>query len=226
MARRFDFTVETMEDLADAVERFGIVPLFSNSIPGFSVEEHVRPRAWFSEEPGVWEWKGPVIRQTGCAYGKLFERKAAFVSREVYTDLANYRRDGYDMDSRWDEGLARYEDKRLFDLVDGNAPVLSGRLKQLGDYRKGGRKGFEPAMLRLQSMCYVLVRDFVYQQDRWGRLYGFGVAEYSTPEKTMGEAFTGRVYSREPEESRERLMDLLRSLHPEADEAALARFLG
>ena len=74
-----------MQDLAAAVERFGIVPLFENSIRGFSVEEHVDPRCWFSgTEDGVWEWKGPVIRASGCAYGKLFEKKAAFVSREVF----------------------------------------------------------------------------------------------------------------------------------------------
>ena len=67
---KFDFTVETKDDLVRAVREFGFVPLFCNSVPGFSVEEHVSPKAWFSGGEGVWEWKGPVIRETGCAYGK------------------------------------------------------------------------------------------------------------------------------------------------------------
>ena len=123
MSKRFDFTIRTKQDLMDAVESFGFVPLFRNSIPGFSVEEHVAPEAWFSEEDGVWEWKGPVIRELGCAYGKLFERKAAFVSRAWFPELANYRRDGYDFDARFDDGLASYPDRTLFDLVNENAPL-------------------------------------------------------------------------------------------------------
>ena len=226
MPGQFDFTVRGKEDLIRAVEEFGVVPLFRNSVPGFSVEEHVSPRAWFSDEPGVWEWKGPVIRETGCAYGKFFEHKAAFVSREVFLDLANYRRDGYDMDARYEEGLARHRDKRLFDLVEQNGPILSRKLRQLGDYRRGGQKGFEAAMLSLQEQCYVLISDFVYQQDRFGRLYGFGVAEYSTPELFMGGDFTEKVYAREPEESRLRLLALLRRLLPDAEERLLTRLLG
>ena len=47
----FEFTIRRMKDLVDAVERFGIVPLFENSIRGFSVAEHVEARCWFSNWP-------------------------------------------------------------------------------------------------------------------------------------------------------------------------------
>lgn len=217
--RKFDFTIRTMADLVNAVEAFGFLPLFSNSIPGFSIEEHVDPIAWFeSGVDGVWEWKGPVIRETGCAYGKFFEHKAAFVSREWFPDFANYRRDGYDFDARYDDGLASHADKELFELVDAHGPVLSRELKRLGNYRKGGRKGFDTSMNRLQHQCYTLVSDFVYMKDKLGRRYGWGVAEYSTPEKWLGEDFTGRVYEKEPEESYGLIFDHLSRILPQADE--------
>jgi len=76
-----DFKISTKEDLKNAVEEFGFLPYFANSIPGFSIEEHASPAIWFTDEPGAWEWKGPVIRETGCAYGKFFENKAAFIRR-------------------------------------------------------------------------------------------------------------------------------------------------
>ena len=67
----FHFYIETKADLIEAVDRFGFMPLFTNSISGFSVEEHVSPDVWFSDsDDGVWEWKGPVIRESGCAYRK------------------------------------------------------------------------------------------------------------------------------------------------------------
>ena len=115
---KFDFTIRTKQDLIDAVETYGFVPLFANSVPGFSIEEHVAEEVWFNHDTeGVWEWKGPVIQATGCAYGKFFEHKAAFISKEWFPDFANYRRDGYDFDARYDDGLASYKDKELFDLL-------------------------------------------------------------------------------------------------------------
>jgi hypothetical protein len=223
---RFNFTIHCKQDLIETVQTFGIVPLFANSIPGFSVEEHCDPRCWFSDtEEGVWEWKGPVIRESGCAYGKFFEKKAAFVSRECFLDLANYRRDGYDFDARYDEGLASRQDKELFNLIDAHAPILSKELKAIGNYRKGGRKGFETSINRLQEQGYVIISDFVYQQDRFGKTYGWGVAEYSTPEKLFGQAFSEEVYRREPEESRKRIFDQMQILHSDADVSTLMRFM-
>lgn len=225
MSTIFDFTIRTKEDLKNAVETYGFLPYFVNSIPGFSIEEHTDPQLWFGEEEGTWEWKGPVIRETGCAYGKFFERKAAYISREWFPDFANYRRDGYDFDARFDDELASYRDKELFELVDAHAPVLSKTVKKIGDYRKGGKKGFDTIITRLQSQCYVLISDFVYLKDKKGQQYGWGVAEYSTPEKFMGEDFTSRVYQRTPEESYERVLEHLKRILKNESEAAIRKLL-
>ena len=39
----YDFYVRSKQDLIDAVEEYGIIPYFSTSIPGFSLEEHCSP---------------------------------------------------------------------------------------------------------------------------------------------------------------------------------------
>ena len=220
-----DFTIRTQQDLENAVEEFGILPFFSNSIPGFSIEEHTPAEIWFTEEPGPWEWKGPVIRATGCAYGKFFEHKAAYISRKWFPDFANFRRDGYDFDARFDDELAPYKDNALYTLLDENAPVLSRDLKRLGHYGKKENSGFDTIISRLQAQCYVVTSDFVYMKDRYGKEYGWGVAEYSTPEKMMGEEFTSRVYQRSPEESFRVILEHLKELFPEVDEKRLTRFL-
>ena len=229
----FDPTIRSRQDLSDAVLKFGILPYFPTSIPGFSVAEHCPPELLFSEDGNdTWSWKGPVIRETGCAYGKFFEKKAVYVSRALFPDLANYRRDGYDFDALWDEGLVRHEDKELYDLISENAPVLSKQLRSLGGYAYSGRwqktegkKGFDASLVRLQEKCYVLVSDFIYTIDRNGTQRGWGVAQYSTPEETMGKRFTETVYLRQPEESYGILLEHLKSLFPFAPEKALKRFL-
>lgn len=70
MILRADFVIRKKENLIAAVNEFGFLPFFKNSIPGFSIEEHIEPQIWFTDEEGPWEWKGPVIRELGCAYGK------------------------------------------------------------------------------------------------------------------------------------------------------------
>ena len=226
MSDSLDFYIRTPQDLVNVIDRVGFLPIFSNDIPGFSAEEHTDPSALWGAEDGLWEWKGPVIQQSGCAYGKLLMGKAAFVNRYWFPDFANVRRDGYDFDARYDEGLAPYKDKVLFDLVDSHAPVISLQLKELGDYRKGGAKGFETSITRLQAQCYVIISNFTYRTNRRGQRTGWGLAEYNTPEKWMGEDFCAQVYARDPEESRERLLEHLRWLLPHITEEARRKLLG
>nr|WP_316621013.1 50S ribosomal protein L11 methyltransferase [uncultured Ruminococcus sp.] len=78
-------------------------------------------------------------------------------------------------------------------MIESSAPVISKRLKQLGNYKKGGNKGFDTCVTRLQSQGYVIISDFVYMRDKFGKPYGWGVAEYSTPEAFMGGSFTEKV---------------------------------
>ena len=87
-----DRRLKSPADIEARCAEFGFLPFFRCGIPGFSVEEMVAPEFWFTDEEGAWEWKGPVIREGHCAYGKFFARKAGFVSREWLPDLTNYRR--------------------------------------------------------------------------------------------------------------------------------------
>ena len=221
-----DFVIHSMQELAGAVEQCGFLPFFANSVEGFSVEEHIDRRLWFTGLEGPWEWKGPLIREYGFAYGKFFEKKAAFVSPGWFRELANYRRDGYDFDALCDDGLANARDARLYKLLSENAPVLSKKLKRLGNYGRDGMKGFDTGITSLQTQCYAVISDFVYMRDRHGAPYGWGVAEYSTPEMLFGVDFAQNVYRRAPHESYGLLLERMKELFPLADEKTLRKFLG
>ena len=91
-----DFVIDSMEDLVDLIRDVGFVPFFSNEIEGFSIEEHINPALWYDSGDTweAWDWKGPVIRKTKCAYGKFFKGKAMYISAKWFPDFANYRRVG------------------------------------------------------------------------------------------------------------------------------------
>lgn len=223
------FLIGSKEELIRLINETGFVPFFINEIEGFSLEEHIAPGCWYDALGDdfwpAWEWKGPVIKETGCAYGKFLRNKAMYISAEWFPDFANYRRDGYDFDARYDDGLASYQDKELFELLDANAPVISKYLKKTGGYGKNGRKGFDTMMTRLQKQCYVVTSDFRYATDRTGREYGWGVSEYSTPEKLFGKKFTDAVYRRPPEESYARIVAQFQKILPNATKTQIERIL-
>ena len=160
-----------------------------------------------------------------CAYGKFLKNKAMYISPKWFPDFANYRRDGYDFDARFDDGLASFYDRELFMLLDEHAPVMSKQLKQIGDYGKGGKKGFDTMITRLQKQCYIISSDFKYSIDKFGNTYGWGVAEYSTPEKFMGKKFKDAVYKHEPKESYERVIKQFKKILPNASDAQIEKIL-
>ena len=218
--------LRSADDIIQLVQEVGFLPFFAHDIKGFSIEENCPPELWFSDDAdGPWEWKGPIIRSGKCVYGKFFNGKAGYVSLEWFPDFANYRRDGYDFDARYDDGLASYKDKGVYDTIEANGAILSKELKNLCNYRKGGNKGFDTVITRLQMQTYVNIADFVYMQDKFGRTYGWGVAKYSTPEELFGYETVTSAYKREPQESKERLFEHLSHLLPDASEGQILKLV-
>lgn len=214
------------EDIIALTEETGFLPFFAGDIPGFSVEDLCLPGLWFSDEAdGPWEWKGPIARSGRCVYGKFFGGKAGFASREWFPDFANFRRDGYDFDARYDDGLASRKDKDVYDTVAEHGALLSRELKRLRNYRKGGNTGFDTVITRLRMQTYITIGDFVYSQDKFGRPYGWGIAEYTTPEAQLGPDFVTSAYRRKPEGSRERILAHLRGILPEVPEKRLLKLI-
>ncbi len=63
-----DIYITSKQEMIDAVNALGILPLFSNTIKGFSIEERCAKEVYFSSSAGIWEWKGPVSYDTKYLY--------------------------------------------------------------------------------------------------------------------------------------------------------------
>lgn len=229
------FVLQSHKDVIEAVRWYGFLPFFANEIDGFSIEEMTPARYWFTEEPGAWEWKGPAISEGDCVYGKFFAKKAGFVSNKWFPDFANVRRDGYDFEARFEDGLATHHDQYLYNLIASRHSILSKDAKILGGYMKPRtssrdewkpRKGFDTEITKLQMLTYVITSNFEYEISKSGQPYGWGLSRYATPEEYLGKRFTSAVYKYTPEKSRARILKHLKQVLPEAEEASLLRLIG
>lgn len=220
--------IRSWQELADWIDEVGFLPLFKNEIDGFSAEEHTSDLYWWSgdAEQDPWEWRELIARSGRVAYGKFFGRKAGFVSREWFPHFANWRRDGYDFDSRWDEGLARIRLKRVMDLFTDGAHLYSFELKRLAGFGKEGERNFEGTVTDLQMYTYLLIRDFRQRINKKGQPYGWPISVYSTPEALWGYEHISSAYSTGPEQSRELIFRQVRKNFPAATDETLAAVLG
>ena len=219
--------IHNEREMSDLVQEYGFMPFFMNEIPGFSIEEQTSKELWFSDVvDGPWEWKRPVARTGKCVYGKIFNKKAGFISLEWFPDFANYRRDGYDFDARFDDGLSSHKDNDIYTVIKGFGSVLSKDLKKHCDYRKGGNKGFDTIITRLQMQTYVIISDFEYMIDKHGKTYGWGVARYSTPEEQFCKELVTSAYKTKPQESKKKIYEYPSRLLPDANEKQILKILG
>lgn len=221
-----NFRIDSKEKLAEAVEKFQILPFFPNNVRGLSVDEMCAPGMLFggNYEEGCWEWKGPVIRKHTSAYGKFFRRKAGFVGLELLPDFLNYRRKAYPV-------KADSTDEMLLEIIRENDSLTSTELKQLifgGRKRnrwddlpeideipvmKTKSKSLESPLQRLQMGGWIIISDFEYKKTKRGERYGWGVARYSTPELSFGEKIK-ECHGKTPEESLEYIISYMKKILP------------
>ena len=215
------------KELIEYVNKVGFLPLFKNSVPGFSVEEHTVSDYWWSGDAvrDPWEWRRTVSESGKVAYGKFFGNKAGFISLEYLPYFANWRREGYDFDALWDDGKARTRWKKVMDLFTDGGEFYSYEIKRLAGFGKEGEKNFDGVLTELQMKTYLVVKDFRQRVNRAGEGYGWHVAVYATPESMWGYDLLSREYEAEPEASREVIYDRLRELCPAATEKQIKTLL-
>ena len=224
-------------ELLDVIGEVGFLPLFSNDITGFSVENMTDPGCWWCGDPAVdpWEWRAVLARTDKVAYGKFFRNRAGFISKKWFPEFANYRREGYDFDARFEDGKAGRREKLIMDLFwpedgeiwDASDKIIlySNEAKDKAGFGKGGEKGFDGTCSKLQMSTYLTVKDFRPRLNKKGEEYGWAVALYTLPEYIWGYKYVTRCYDEPPEESYKKIIKQVEK-HYNADESLIRKIIG
>ncbi|MBQ8966667.1 hypothetical protein [Ruminococcus sp.] len=230
--------IRTCGELTAWIKKVGFLPLFSGEVEGFSAEEHVSPRFWWTgdREDDPWEWREIIAAEHEVAYGKFFGGRAGFVSREWLPYFANYRRGGYDFDARYEDGLANRREKLIMDRLtdrdeDGEVVfvrknILSTELKKLCGFGKGGEKNFPGITTGLMMQMYLVTAGFRRRVNKKGGEYGMAVSVLETPESIWGYEHMTSAYGESPEASRKRIAKRIKELFPAADDESIRAVIG
>ena len=232
------YCIRTWKELVNWINEVGFLPYFANDIEGFSAEEHVSPDFWWTgdadEDP--WEWREIIARSREVAYGKFFDKKAGFISKEWLPYFANYRRDGYDFDARWADGLASRREKKIMDFYvteddDGDTmwlenEYLSTELKKMAGFGKGKEKNYPGIITSLQMNLYLVTTDFRRRRNKRGEEYGMAVSVMFPPETVWGYDSITSSYNETPHDSWARIVRRVKELYPDADDKSIIKVIG
>ena len=225
--RKDALRIATSEELTEYINELGFLPLFKNTVEGFSVEEMTAAEGWFGgivgEDP--WAWREVLAEEGRVAYGKLFANRAGFISKEWYPIFAAYRRDGYDFDSRYEDGLASHRAKKIMDVLERIDVIPSNELKATAGFTKGGEKGFEGVMTALQMQTYITVRSFRRRVNKKNEEYGWSVANFTLSENLFGVDYVRSGYHLSQAEAKQRILDRVMTRFPSADPLAVERVI-
>ncbi len=214
--------IHSADELDAHIRDVGLLPFVKCGIDGLSLEECTPKDRWFVKDvEGPWEWREVIADQGVVAYGKFFNKKAGFVSPELYPDLVNYRRNGQSFDDLYQDGMLTRNEKRLMDLLCDRGPLLSNDLKALS----GLAKGFDSAITRLQMGAFVTIRRLEYKLDAYGKPYGWGMARYARGEDAFTEPFVLSRMDKAPETSYLVLYEHVAAHFPHANEQQIRSFL-
>ena len=212
--------LNTPEDLIELLRSVGFLPLFSNGIRGFSVEEHVPASNWWTGEySDPWTWRHVLSSHPDIAYSKFFGRKAGFIYKDWFPVFANYRRNGYDFDALCDDELAPYKWRNAMEqfFLDEN---MVGKVLPASDIPE------EAVKADLQMRTYLITISFTQKRSKNGKPYGMHCGQLATPETKWGYDFVTSQYSVSCEECWEKIRGHVLDLYPSADKKELQSLLG
>lgn len=217
--------IHNAPQMMELIQQIGFLPLLDSGIDGFSAEDIVDEDCRYINFPEggwdwpLWKWKGQIVTDSPCVYGKFFNKKAGFISREWWPDFCNYRRS---KNPRPD-----YEsiESAILDVLKNSGSMITRELRAAcGFTGPKMRSRFDSYITRLQMATYIVTEDFVYPLDKHNREYGWGWALLNTPEDLFGKSACECDCS--PEESYERIKEHLHQLLPDANEKQIEKLMG
>lgn len=217
--------IHSCPELMAYIQEVGFLPLLDSGIAGFSAEAAVDADCRYVVFPDggwdwpLWKWKGPIVQEGNCVYGKFFDGKAGFISRAWWPDFCNWRRSQHPAPA---EGSI--EEAILLTLAEHGSMITRELRAACGFTGPKMRGRFDAYVTRLQMACRIVTEDFVYPQDRHGREYGWGWSLLTTPEGWMGHEAC--QCERSAEESRGLVGAHLRRLLPYATDKQIAKLIG
>ena len=211
--------------MMELIQKIGFLPLLYSGIEGFSAEDIVDEDCRYVTFPEggwdwpLWKWKGEIVTEMPCMYGKFFNKKAGFISQEWWPDFCNYRR------SKNPRPEEESIEGAILSTLQYSGSLITRELRTAcGFTGKGMRSKFDGYLTRLEMATYIVTENFIYPRDKHNREYGWGWSLLNTTDDLSGRESC--QFNRPAEESYQRVFDHLKEILPDASDKQIIKLIG
>lgn len=227
--------IENYEGFCDRLLEAGFSMGGGNDEGVFSLLEH----GWNEQPPGSklrwhtgdpdtdpWEWRMRVLdERTDIAYGKVFFKKAGYITRDWYPYFLAARRNGASCDERYADGAMSHGAKRIYDLLRDGGVIPLHNIKQLGGFAKEDKSEFERALIELQMGLFITMCGNQQKVSLNGQEYGWASTLFCTTEAFWGEDVFRAAADMAKQDAADAITRQIYRLNPSASQKKAIRFI-
>lgn len=177
-------------------------------------------------ETDPWEWRIRSIKEVDfLIYGKLFFRKAGWITKEWLPQFLSVRRNGKTFDEMYQDGIISQMEKRIFDCIRQAKRMSIQDLKSVLACKKEDSSKFNMALIGLQMKLFITLYDETRKISMNGQPYGWPVTVFSTLEEKVGEQIVSEAYKVKTEDAFNDIYEHIKKLNPYVQEKYVRSFI-
>lgn len=177
-------------------------------------------------ETDPWEWRMRVLdERDDVAYAKLFFKKSGYITKDWYPYFFAVRRGGTTFEEAYRDGKISSQAKRIYDVVSEHGTLPLHAIKQLADFGKDEKSGFERALVELQMKMYLTMCGRQQKISQKGEEYGWSSTVFCTVESFFGEDLAISSAHIDKQVATQKIADQVSKLNPQAEPKKILKFI-
>ena len=195
---------------------------------GWDAQPEDSPIRWHTGDPETdpWEWRMRVLEERNdIAYGKVFFKKAGYITKEWYPYFAAVRRGSRTVEEIYADGLLSRAAKNIYDAVAENGALPLHGIKQSAGFAREDKAKFDAALTELQMKLYLTMCGREQKRSQSGEAYGWSSTVLCTAEHFWGEGLLDQVQKLDAAVSAEKITEQVLRLNPAAQAKRITRFI-
>lgn len=183
---------------------------------------------WHTGDPETdpWEWRIRVLdERDDIAYGKVFFRKAGYITKEWYPYFLAARRERQTFNDTYADGLYSQYAKRVFETLSHHGAMPVHILKTLAGFGREDKSRFEKALTDLQMGLFITMCGQAQKQSKTGEEYGWASMMYCVTDEFWRRDVFEKAALIGADEAMETIANRIYGLNPIADKKKVSKFI-
>jgi hypothetical protein len=202
---------------------YSLIPWSWNEQPPYET-----PVRWHTGDPATdpWEWRMRVLdERNDIAYSKVFFKKSGYITKEWTPYFLAARRGSTSFDEEYQTGVISHAAKRIYNVILEYQTLPLHAIKQLADFKKEEKSGFDRALVELQMKMYLTMCGRQQKLSQKGEEYGWSSTVFCLTETFWGNEVFEAAAKLDKHEASQKIAERICLLNSDAEQKKILKFI-